>query len=395
MNTKEIIAGDKKYIGQTYARFPMAVAKGKGSWVWDAEGRKYLDLFSGLAVNALGHGNPEVVAAIKAQLALFNHSGNLYYSEPQVKLAGMLAAASFADRVFFANTGAEAVELCIKLARRHGLKRGRNQIVAMQNSFHGRTYGALSATGQAKYHRGFEPMLPGFVHVPFDDLAAAARAVTSKTCAILVEPVQGEGGVRLPSKGYLLGLQALCRRHGLLLILDEIQTGMGRTGSLFYYQQVKGLKPDLMTLAKSLGGGLPLSAVLATQKAASLVGPGDHGTTMGGNALACAAGAASLKVVLSQELPQRAARMGARLKKELEALQKDFPAIREVRVAGMMAGLELSVEAGPLAKAALSQGLLVNATAGNVLRLLPPLTLSESELSSGMSMLRKVFQSQL
>jgi acetylornithine/succinyldiaminopimelate/putrescine aminotransferase len=238
-------------------------------------------------------------------------------------------------------------------------------------------------------------MLPGFVHVPFDDLAAAKRAVTARTCAVLVEPVQGEGGVRLPSEGYLLGLQALCRKHGLLLILDEIQTGLGRTGSLFYYQQVKGLKPDLLTLAKSLGGGLPLSAVLATEKAARLVGPGEHGTTMGGNAVACAAGAALVREVITKKLPQRAARMGRLLKSGLEGLQKDFPVIRQVRVAGLMAGVELSCEAAPLAREALKRGLLVNATAGNVLRLLPPLTLSEGELSRGLGLLKKVFETQL
>ena len=393
MNNRQVMEMDAKYVGRTFARFPLAVARGEGARLWDADGRAYLDFFSGLAVNSLGHCHPAVLEAMRAQAGRFAHCSNLYHCEAQAKLARLLCQESFAEKVYFANTGAEATELCLKIARKHGAARGRFEVVAMENSFHGRTYGALSATGQPKYHKGFEPMLPGIRHVPFNDLEAVEAAVGPKTAAVLVEPIQGEGGVRVADDAYLRGLRRLCDRRQILLIFDEIQTGLGRTGRLFYYQHLgKDCLPDLMPLAKSLGGGLPLSAVLARGRAARVLGLGDHGTTMGGNPVACAAGLASLETLLLHDLPHKALLWGEVLQQGLLRIKKRAGLIREVRGRGYMVGAELAGPALPVAQEALRLGLMVNATAGNVLRLLPPLIAQGPEIEEALKILDAVFK---
>jgi acetylornithine/succinyldiaminopimelate/putrescine aminotransferase len=340
----------------------------------------------------LGHGHPRIVAAMKAQLGRIAHVGNLFHNPLQIELAARLVKASFASKVAFVNTGAEANELCIKAARKWGLKKGRHEIVTFEGGFHGRTYGALSATAQRKMHVGLGPLLPGFRYAKYNDLGSAKKAVGPRTCAILVEPMQGEGGVNVGSAEFLRGLRRLCDQKGLLLIVDEIQTGLGRTGKLFCYEHISGFRPDIMSLGKSLGGGLPLSAVLFSKKAEGLIGKGEHGTTMGGNPVACAGGIALLDELLGKKLPARAAKLGAWLMSELQGLKMEFPdLVKEVRGRGLMLGIELHAESAPFSEAAFQKGLILNATAGRVLRMHPPLNVSRSELELGLKILREVF----
>jgi len=387
MKLEQIKALDKKHIAHTFSRYDMAFAKARGAEVWDTEGKRHLDLLGGVAVNSLGL-DAAVQKAALAQMKLWLHSSNLYYSGPQALLARELTASSFADKVFFASTGAEATEICIKLARRWGHLRlkGAFEIITLQGSFHGRTTGALAATGQPKFHQGLGPLMPGFKHAPANDLKAMARLASRKTCAIMVEPVMGEGGIHVLDKAYLRGLRALCDRLGALLILDEIQTGLGRTGKLFAYQHA-GVKPDLMPLGKSLGGGFPLSAVLATDEAASVFGPGDHGTTLGGHPVACAAGLALLKAVKSRGLAAHAAKVGSRIKAALQAAQRQGAPIRAVRGLGLMLGVQLSGPARPVVDALQARGILANATAGDVLRLLPPLNITQAQADKAVAVI--------
>jgi predicted acetylornithine/succinylornithine family transaminase len=379
MKLEQIKALDKKHIAQTFSRYDLAFAKARGAQVWDTEGKRYLDLLGGVAVNGLGL-DLAVQKAALAQMKAWIHSSNLYYSGPQALLARELTALSFADRVFFANTGAEAIEVSIKLARRWGHLRlkGAHEIIALKGSFHGRTTGALAATGQARFHQGLGPLLPGIKFAPPNDLKAMARLMSGKTCAVLAEPVMGEGGIHVLDKAYLKGLRALCDRRHALLILDEIQTGLGRTGKLFAYQHY-GITPDLMPLGKSLGGGFPLSVVLATEEAAAVFGPGDHGTTLGGNPVACAAGLALLKAVQARALPAHAAKLGQRMKAAFEAARRQGAPILAVRGLGLMLGVQLSGPARPVVDALQARGLLANATAGDVLRLLPPLNITQAQ----------------
>jgi predicted acetylornithine/succinylornithine family transaminase len=392
-NNARVIAKDKKYILQSYTRSPAALVKGRGSYAWDANGKRYLDLLTGITVNMLGHAHPRILSAAKAQFQTMSHVGNLFYNPLQVQLAEALVRSSFAKKVAFTNTGAEANELMIKVARKHGLKRDRHEIITFQGSFHGRTYGALSASGQEKLHKNMGPLLPGFRYARFNDLKSVEARITKKTCAIMVEPIQGEIGIRVGTPDFLLGLRRLCDRHGLLLMLDEIQTGLGRTGKMFCYQHAgPGFKPDVMSLGKALGGGLPLSAVLLGSKAEGLIGKGEHGTTMGGNPVACAAGLALWRTLIDQKLPQRAMKLGAWLMLELAKLQREFPVVLEVRGRGLMLGVELSVPAAPVAALAFKRGLIINATAGNILRLHPPLNVSLQELKAALKILRGVLQ---
>jgi acetylornithine/N-succinyldiaminopimelate aminotransferase len=394
MKLKQIMQNDARYIGQTFSRMPVAFSRAEGAMVWDTDGKTYLDFFSGIAVNALGHHHPSVVEAMKTQVGRFVHSSNVYYNLPQIKLARLLCEVSFADKVFFANTGAEATELCLKMARKFGHPKGRYEIIAMANSFHGRTYGALSATGQEKFHKGFEPLLPGILHTPFNDLKALEKAIGPKTCAVLIEPIQGEGGVVEASADFLKGARKLCDKHNLLLILDEIQTGLGRTGKLFYYQYLGGdCLPDLMPLAKSLGGGLPLSAVLANKRGGKILGLGEHGTTMGGNPVACAAGTASLEYVLLHDLSSRAASMGESLSEGLNRLKRKYSFIKDVRGRGLMQGLEFAWPAKSVQMEALKQGLLINVTCEKVVRLTPPLIIDGKDLQTALDILDRVFKS--
>jgi predicted acetylornithine/succinylornithine family transaminase len=393
MGNKQIIARDHKAIQPTYARFPVALVKGKGAQVWDADGKRYLDFMCGISVSNLGHAHPALTKAISAQAAKLSHCGNLFYQGPQVDLAeALLRAAPFAVHVAYANTGAEANELLIKFARRHGAAQGRHEILAFHGAFHGRTYGALSASGQVKLQKGMEPLLPGFKHVPYNDLAAARKAVGRHTAAILVEPVQGENGVIPGSDEFLVGLRRLCDRQGLLLMLDEIQTGLGRTGTLFAYEQLgHDCVPDLLSLGKSLGGGLPLSAVLVGERAHKALGLGEHGTTLGGNPIACAAGLALLKELQAKKLPDNAVKTGAQLLDGVRTLQAAHPGlIKQVRGKGLMIGVQLSLPAKPVALACLDKGLIVNSTADSVIRLLPPLNLTPAQAKEGLAILASV-----
>jgi predicted acetylornithine/succinylornithine family transaminase len=302
MITGDILADSQKYIMNTYGRQPLVLVKGRGTKVYDSDGKEYIDFVSGVAVCNLGHCHPRVVVALQKQAQRLMHVSNHYHNEPQINLAKALVQHSFADKVFFCNSGTEAIEAAIKLARRYArevLKEDRHEIITMRGSFHGRTLGALAATAQEKFHKGFEPVAPGFRYVPFNDVPAVEEAISEKTCAVLVEPVQGEGGVNVPSDDYLPALRYLCERSNILFILDEIQTGMGRTGRLFAYEHA-GITPDVVALAKGLGAGMPIGALLATEKAAVALAPGSHGSTFGGNPLACATALASLEALIDQ-----------------------------------------------------------------------------------------------
>ena len=300
MDTKKFFDDSNTYIMNTYGRYPVVLRKGRGMKVWSSEGKEYLDFVAGVAVDILGHCHPRVVVAIQKQAQRLIHVSNYYFIEPQIKLAKLLVQHSYADKVFFCNSGAEAIEAAIKLARKYVKEQvnpERFEIITAEGSFHGRTYAALSATGQEKFHKGFEPLVPGFVHIPYNDIAALKNAVTEKTCAVLLEPIQGEGGVRVPDQDYLKQVRDLCNENNLLLILDEVQTGMGRTGKLFAYEHF-GITPDIMTIAKGLGGGVPIGAMLATDKVAAGFQPGNHASTFGGNPLVCAAAVATIETLL-------------------------------------------------------------------------------------------------
>ncbi|MBN2284392.1 MAG: acetylornithine transaminase [Deltaproteobacteria bacterium] len=380
------------YIMNTYGRLPVVLVRGRGSRVWDSEGREYLDFLAGIAVCSLGHCHPRVTEAVKRQADVLWHVSNIYYIEPQARLARLLVEHSFADRAFFCNSGAEANEAAIKLARKYGNERGRGgrfEIITMKNSFHGRTLATVTATGQEKFHRGFDPLPVGFRYAAYDDISALEHALTDKTCAVLVEPIQGEGGVRVPSEGYLGDLRKFCDEHELLLILDEVQTGMGRTGSLFAYEQ-SGIEPDIMTLAKALGNGFPLGAMLARENVASCFEPGNHATTFGGNPLAMAAGIAVMETLLDENIPAQCREMGDYFRGELEKLKNRRSVIRDVRGRGLMVGVELAVEGGGMVRACLERGVLINCTCGNVLRLVPPLIVSGDDIDRVVNVLDEV-----
>jgi acetylornithine/N-succinyldiaminopimelate aminotransferase len=378
----------------TYGRQPLVLVKGAGCRVWDDTGKEYLDCVAGLAVCNLGHAHPAVARAAAAQLDQLVHVSNIYYTTPMVELAEALVRLSFADRVFFANSGAEVNEGAIKLARRYSRERygeGRHRIICMENSFHGRTLGALSATGQSKFWQGFDPLLPGFIFVPFNDLEAVAGAVDDSVCAVMLEPIQGEGGVCLPSPDYLKGLRQLCNEKGLLLILDEIQTGLGRTGTLFA-QENFGVTPDIMTLAKALANGLPMGALLATAEVAGAFVPGTHASTFGAGPVVAAAANAALGLLSAPEFLAGVREQGAALKGKLKDLQSRFPVIKEVRGLGLMWGIELTQEGAPVVTACRERGLLVNCTQGNVIRLLPPLIITPRELDAALAILADAFK---
>jgi acetylornithine/N-succinyldiaminopimelate aminotransferase len=392
-SNREIIAAtDETQVG-VYARFPVAFVRGEGAILWDADGKRYVDFFTGLAVNNLGHRHPRVVAAIREQSEKLLHVSNVYYSEPAARLGKLLTEHSFADRVFFSNSGAEANEAAIKLARKYGAERrsGRYEILTMLGGFHGRTLATLSATAQEKYQAGFQPLVPGFRYVPFGDVAATAAAVRDETIGILVEPIQGEGGVNVPPPGYLKRLRELCDERGLLLMLDEVQTGVGRTGTLFAHEH-EGIEPDIATLAKALGGGVPLGAMLAKEEVASVLGTGAHGSTFGGNPLACAVGRAVVETLLGDGVLENCRAIGARIRDRLDGLRSSVPMIREVRGRGLILGIELDRPGRPFVAAALEQGLVINCTADKVLRLLPPLTLTDAEADEGLAILERVLR---
>ncbi|MCK9375491.1 MAG: acetylornithine transaminase [Syntrophobacterales bacterium] len=381
-------------IMNTYGRQPLVLVKGEGCRVWDDAGQEYLDFVAGLAVCNLGNAHPDVAAAAAAQLTQLVHVSNIYYTTPMVELAEDLVRLSFADRVFFANSGAEVNEGALKLARRYSRERygeGRYKIISAENSFHGRTFGALSATGQAKFWQGFEPMLPGFAFVPFNDLDALTKAVDDTVCAIMLEPVQGEGGVNLPSPDYFQGVRQLCNDKGLLLILDEIQAGLGRTGKLFAHEHF-GITPDIMTLAKGLANGLPMGALLATDQVAAAFVPGTHASTFGAGPVVAAAAKAALGHLSRPEFLAAVRTKGDYLHKGLLELKSQAPVIKEVRGLGLMWGLELAQEGAGLVTACRERGLLINCTQGNVIRMLPPLVVLPHELDHALAVLQDAFK---
>jgi predicted acetylornithine/succinylornithine family transaminase len=386
LSTQEVVELFRRYVIGNYTRYPVCLVRGEGSWVWDADGNRYLDFFPGWGCDLLGHCPPRVVEAVREQLGMLIHVPNTWYTEAQGLLARALSERTDWDaRCFFCNSGAEAVEAAIKLARLNG-KPGRYKIITMMNSFHGRTLGALSATGQPKYHQGLEPLLAGFSYAPFGDLEAAARLVDDETCAILVEPIQGEGGINLPPAGYLEGLRELADNHKLMLIFDEVQCGMGRTGRWFAHQHWP-VRPDAMTLAKALAGGLACGALLARPAVAEKLRPGTHAATFGGNPIACRAALAMIETIEADGLLARAEQLGAAFRQRLEALRARCPLIQEIRIQGVMIGIELSVDGVPIVNACLERRLLINCTHGTVLRLLPALTLADAELGQGCDIL--------
>ena len=383
-----------KVVMQTYGRQPLVLVKGEGCRVWDDEGREYLDFVAGLAVCNLGHAHPEVAAAAAAQLQQLVHTSNLYYTTPMVELAEELVRHSFADQVFFANSGAEVNEGAIKLCRKYARERhgdGRHHIISMRNSFHGRTYGGLSATGQDKFWKGFEPLLPGFIFVPFNDLAALEKATEVGACAVLLEPIQGEGGVCLPGPGFLTGVRQLCDKKGLLLVLDEVQTGLGRTGRLFAHEHY-GVQPDIMTLAKALANGLPMGALLATADVAQAFVPGTHASTFGGGPVIAAAAKTAFGLLSNPDFLFQVRQKGDYLGEKAALLQQRFPVIQEVRGLGLIWGLELDQDGTPVVTACRERGLLINCTQGNILRFLPPLIVSKEEIDRGLEILTQALE---
>ncbi len=380
-------------IAKTYGRYPLVPVRGAGCKLFDADGKEYLDLLAGVAVNNLGHCHPKIVAAIKEQAETLLHCSNFYNIPQQIKLAELLCEHSFADRVFFCNSGAEANEAAVKLARKQSTEKhgeGRTEILTALASFHGRTYCGISATGQDKVKEGFAPLLPGFRHLPFGEIEPLRAAVSDQTCAIMLEPIQGEGGINIPPQNYFKQVRQLCDEHGLLLILDEVQTGFGRTGSLFAYEQ-EGIAPDIMTLAKGLGSGVPIGAMLAKEELTAHFGPGTHGSTFGGNPLATAAGIATLETLLDEKVLDNCRAMGAYFKAELEKLQQKYTFITAVRGRGLIIGLELNIEGGEMVKTAMTRGLLINCTVGKVLRFVPPLIISRAEIDQAISILDQIF----
>jgi predicted acetylornithine/succinylornithine family transaminase len=394
VKTEELIAQSDKNIIGTYRRQPVVLVKGSGARVWDSDGKEYLDFVAGIAVCSLGHSNPKVVEALRHQAGVLTHVSNLYYTEPQIRLAGMLVAHSFADKVFFCNSGAEANEAAIKLARKYAhdnVKGDRYEILTMQGSFHGRTLAAITATAQEKFHVGFAPLPEGFRYVPFNDVRALEKAIRKRTCAVMVEPIQGESGVRMPSPDYLKGVRQVCDDRKILLILDEVQTGMGRTGKLFAHEHF-GIRPDIMTLAKALGNGYPLGALLATDRVASAFGPGTHASTFGGNPLGMAAGVAVLRVLLEDGIMDNCREVGAYLREKLGELKKKHYMIQEVRGMGLMVGMDLTVDGAAIVRRCLEKGLLINCAGEHILRFVPPLTITREDVDRAVEILDEALE---
>jgi len=394
MTANEVFEESRKYIMNTYKRLPLFIVKGRGNRVYDGEGKEYLDFVSGLAVNNIGHCNPRVTVAFQKQAQRLVHTSNLFYTEPQVKLAKLLVENSFADKVFFCNSGAEANEAAIKLIRKYSSEKetGRYGIITALNSFHGRTMATLTATGQDKFHKGFEPLVPGFFYVPYNDISAVEKAINDKTAAVMIEPIQGEGGVNIPDRDYLKRLREICDLNGILLALDEVQTGIGRTGKLFAYQHT-GIEPDIMTLAKGLGGGLPIGAMLAKDHVASAFTPGTHASTFGGTPLVCSAAVEVMKILTEDEIIlDTCRRMGSYLVDELNNLKLKYPdIIKDIRGKGLLIGMELNIAGEDVVRECLKKGVIINCTMERVLRFLPPLDVSQPDIDKVIETLTDVF----
>ena len=382
--SQDIMNTADKVMAKTYKRFPIVITKGKGCSLWDAEGKKYIDFVSGIAVCNLGHAHPRISEALSKQADILLHVSNLYYTEPQIELASLLTENSFADRVFFCNSGAEANEAAIKLARKYFKDKGeseRYRIITMEKSFHGRTMATLSATGQDKIRKGFEPILEGFDYIPFNDIDAMRKSINSSTCAVLLEPIQGEGGVRCPDPDYLKAVRRLCDEERALLIFDEIQTGMGRTGKFFAYEHF-GIEPDIMTLAKALANGLPIGAMLASEEVAQAFGPGAHASTFGGTPIITAASVQVVKVLLEEKLFHHCAKIGAYFKERLQDLKAKHGSIVDVRGMGLLLGMKLKVEGDTIVNSCMEKGFLINCIQGNILRFIPPLIIEKEEIDA-------------
>ena len=393
METTDLMKESRTHICQTYNRFNLALLSGSGCNLWDQEGRQYLDFVAGIAVCNLGHCPPELARILYEQAQQLVHVSNLYYTEPQAKLAADLTSVCFADKVFFGNSGAEANEAAIKLARKYSREQygpGRYTIITMKDSFHGRTMATLSATGQYKVQEGFEPLVDGFHYVDFDDLDAVAKAIDETICAVLVEPIQGEGGVRVPKADYLAGLRELCSEHNLLLIYDEIQVGMGRTGRLFAHQH-EDVAPDIMTLAKALANGIPIGAMLASSEVAEAFTPGSHASTFGGTPLVTAVAIEVLRQISRQSFLDRVQVVGDYFRDQLVFLQEKYSFVREVRGRGLILGMELDFPGGEIVSQCQERGVLINCTAEKVLRFLPPLTVTSEEVDRLIESLDAIF----
>jgi acetylornithine/N-succinyldiaminopimelate aminotransferase len=389
LSSAETVELFKKYVIGNYNRYPVNLVRGEGSLVWDAEGNRYLDFFPGWGCNLLGHCPPHVVRAVQEQVATLVHVPNTWHMDVQGRWAQMLSERSFGGQVFFCNSGAEANEAAIKLARLHG--QGRYKIITFTGGFHGRTLGALTATAQPKYHEGLGPLVAGFQYAPYGDLEATAKLIDDETCAVLVEPIQGEGGIKIPPAGFLAGLRKLCDEHKLLLIFDEVQTGCGRTGDWFAYQHF-GVTPDAMTLAKALCGGIAGGALLAKPEIAPALRPGMHAATFGGNPIAARAGIATLETIEQDGLLDSTKQLGEFFRSRFNDLAEECDVIREVRVAGVMVGLELAIDGTPVVKECLARKLLVNCTHSTVIRLLPAMNLTEEQAEEGCAILADVIR---
>jgi acetylornithine aminotransferase len=393
MTNAEVIAQADQVIIRTYGRYPVAFVRGQGATLWDADGKTYTDFLTGIAVCVLGHCHPRVVEAIKQQADTLLHVSNFYHTLPQTKVATFLSEHAFGGKSFFCNSGAEANEAALKIARKYSHDRHdatRTDIISTTNSFHGRTLGTIAATGQTKVQKGFEPLLPGFVHVPYGDLGAVEQAMTDQTCAVLVEPIQGEGGIVIPPDGYLEGLRRMCDQRDVLLIFDEVQTGIGHTGYFFGYQH-EGVVPDVMTLAKGLGGGLPIGVMMAKPHVAEALAPGTHGSTFGGNPVTCSAALAVLQTIEDENILDHVKQVGAYFLAGLKRLQKKYAFITEVRGRGLMVAAELDRPGGHMVVKCLERGYLINCTVDRVLRFLPPLTITAQEVDGLLATLDAVF----
>jgi acetylornithine aminotransferase len=389
---QEIIKKADQVIAKTYKRFPIVVEKGKGCTLWDTDGKQYTDFVAGIAVCNLGHAHPGVSKALSLQANTLFHVSNLYYTIPQVELASRLTENSFADRVFFCNSGAEANEAAIKLARKYFKEKGesgRYRIISMEHSFHGRTMATLSATGQDKIKQGFEPVLEGFDCVPFNDINALRSKIGPSSCAVLIEPIQGEGGVRCPDPGYLESVRQVCNETGILLIFDEIQTGIGRTGKFFAYEHF-GIAPDIMTLAKALANGLPIGAMLAREEIADAFGPGSHASTFGGTPVVTSASLEVMRVLFEENIIDHCKKVGVYFKERLSWLKNRHELIEDVRGMGLLLGMKLKIEGDPIVASCMEKGFLINCIQGNILRFIPPLIIKKEEIDALVSCLDEI-----
>lgn len=392
----ELIKKGKQYLANTYNRYPMVITRGEGCWVWDMTGRRYLDFLAGIAVCNLGHARTAIADAIAAQARKLVHISNLFHIETQIKAAELLVEHSFGDKVFFCNSGAEANEAAIKLARRYSWKKygaDRYHIVSMENSFHGRTLATLSATGQTRFHEGFAPLLDGFSYVPFNDIDALEKGISDKTCAVILELIQAEGGVYPADKAYIAALREITKRRDILFIIDEIQTGMGRTGKLFAYEHY-GVEPDIMSLAKALGNGFPVGAIIAKDAVMEAFVPGSHASTFGGNPLAGAAVVATMNAIIDEDVLRNCEETGRYLGEKLFLFKEKYPFIIDIRGLGLIWGLEVSIDGDAVQREFFEEGVILNCVKGKILRLVPPLIAKKEEIDIFCDVADRVFRRQ-